>query len=76
MKPHGTYARYVGGCRCDDCRRANRTYHRADAVVRAAAYDRMQSRIYSAALAALRERHREEFDGILAEMWDATGEAS
>jgi hypothetical protein len=24
--PHGVRARYVAGCRCDDCRRANREY--------------------------------------------------
>ena len=26
--PHGTRARYDGGCRCDDCRGANREKHR------------------------------------------------
>jgi len=26
--PHGSRARYVAGCRCDDCRRANREYAR------------------------------------------------
>jgi hypothetical protein len=25
-KPHGTRLRYMGGCRCDDCRRANSRY--------------------------------------------------
>lgn len=31
--PHGTRARYVGAkCRCDDCRRANREYHRQRAA--------------------------------------------
>jgi predicted DNA-binding transcriptional regulator AlpA len=25
---HGTRSRYVQGCHCEDCRRANREYHR------------------------------------------------
>ncbi len=32
---HGTRARYVSGCRCDDCRRANRLYERARYAARA-----------------------------------------
>lgn len=27
--PHGKYARYVAGCRCDACKAANRDYVRA-----------------------------------------------
>lgn len=26
--PHGVRARYTSGCRCEDCRKANREYHR------------------------------------------------
>ncbi len=28
MREHGTRARYRAGCRCEDCRRANREYNR------------------------------------------------
>lgn len=28
LPDHGTNARYVKGCRCDDCRRATRAYHK------------------------------------------------
>lgn len=29
MSPHGTHSRYVGGCRCNLCADARRTYMRA-----------------------------------------------
>lgn len=29
MTAHGQRGTYVGGCRCDDCREANRRYHEA-----------------------------------------------
>lgn len=35
-RPHGTRLRYVGGCRCDLCRAANRNYERKRAAARAA----------------------------------------
>lgn len=33
-KPHGTRIRYMSGCRCDDCRRANTDYEKQRAVAR------------------------------------------
>lgn len=30
MREHGTRARYCAGCRCQECRRANREYNRAN----------------------------------------------
>lgn len=33
-KPHGSRMRYIGGCRCDDCRAANTAYERERAVAR------------------------------------------
>lgn len=35
-KPHGVRMRYVGGCRCDACRRANTDYENARAKARKA----------------------------------------
>ena len=35
-RPHGTRLRYVGGCRCDLCRAANRNYERKRIAARAA----------------------------------------
>ncbi len=29
LEPHGTFACYQRGCRCDDCKRANAVTHRA-----------------------------------------------
>lgn len=34
-RPHGDRLRYVGGCRCDDCRQANTAYERARSQARA-----------------------------------------
>lgn len=33
-RPHGDRLRYVGGCRCDECRRANTRYEQARAAAR------------------------------------------
>lgn len=33
-RAHGDRLRYIGGCRCDDCRRANTTYEKTRAVAR------------------------------------------
>jgi hypothetical protein len=35
-RPHGDRMRYIGGCRCDDCRRANTAYETARARARKA----------------------------------------
>lgn len=35
-RPHGDRLRYIGGCRCDDCRRANTAYEKARAIARKA----------------------------------------
>lgn len=35
-RPHGDRIRYVAGCRCDECRRANTLYERTRAAARAA----------------------------------------
>lgn len=35
-RPHGDRLRYIGGCRCDDCRQANTDYERERAQARAA----------------------------------------
>lgn len=35
-RPHGDRLRYIGGCRCDDCRQANTDYERERSQARAA----------------------------------------
>lgn len=35
-RPHGNRLRYMAGCRCDDCRRANTAYEKARAAARRA----------------------------------------
>jgi hypothetical protein len=35
-RTHGTLSSYTAGCRCDNCRNANREYHRAYRAARAA----------------------------------------
>jgi hypothetical protein len=73
--PHG-YSRYTNhGCRCDECRRANREYSRKYRSTNAKAreYDRWQTATYTAALSELRNRHRAEFEQILAEIRRSQG---
>lgn len=36
MSEHGTRSRYVSGCRCDECRRANREYERRRTMMKVA----------------------------------------
>lgn len=35
-RPHGDRLRYIAGCRCDECRRANTAYEKARAIARKA----------------------------------------
>jgi hypothetical protein len=75
LKPCGTTAAYVrhrrnGETPCQACRDAWAADHRArlDADPRLKAQDRDRTRIRDAAAALLIERHREEFDQLLAEV--------
>ena len=67
MANHGTYARYTKDrCRCDECREAGNAYHRAYRArhPHLAAISRRQNAAYRAAMVAIRERYRAEFDAI------------
>lgn len=57
-KPHGDRVRYMGGCRCSDCRRANAAYEKERAVARKAGdwnglVDTARSRAHLAELSRL-----------------------
>lgn len=67
MAEHGTYAHYVTAkCRCPKCREAMSVYMRAWRKRRPerAIVDRRQTAAYAAAMADLRDRHRDEFDAL------------
>ena len=75
---HGRSGYLNHGCRCEVCTRAAREYQRSyrekNPVARA--YDRWQKATYQEAQRILRERHRDEFEQVLAEVRNSTQVAS
>lgn len=61
MTAHGTISRYVAGCHCTECRRAN------------AEYRRPYNRAHQKALRRLQKAHYDEYLGYLGEALESEG---